>query len=621
MGSWFMLREHGALARSYSMAVRSRLPYGAYGRVNGTTHGELVDGAKFEPNVRIMTFEETQNVSIEDLSSSAVQRLHPNTLLGKSTGDRLLVLPEPIAEAINRSTVNYNPQKLRTNAARYYLSLAEGGAHRPAQESVDVETHLTGVFLQNYASLHNILTEARRRLGMTWRPNRVLDVGFGPATGIVVLNEVFADAHDWDPDRKLAVIIGHPQMKTQATAILQTQIHEQKLKDESEPDDSNGGTTRTVIRQQMPAYGSSAKYDLIIASHQLYRSGFHYPASVDDHTSHLISLLAPNGVLVLMERGDPSGFESIARARQIMFRPEDTQDVSKTPRPYKGNAQSEQTDFNLRIVAPCAHQGKCPLQVELSRRNQGKDPAFFNWCKFAQMVQRPKFSQELKKGQVLAQKWENDGTDGTAVPKGKGGKSLSGGGRPFGKSYETATHSYIVVQRDGVSDERDSWPRILRPPLKRDKHVIMEVCSPSSNIEHWTVTQGYDKEAYHDARKASGGDLWALGAKVVQQRGGNRSRISKLAKKIDPTKPAAIKPEGDEAIDLAWLKSAEYKSEKIRRKQTLTRGADPSPYEDVSNELDEYFTALTVSDSKKSRQGDAKLHTSQHVEKKGTMKW
>lgn len=463
------------------------------------------------------------------------QRLHPHNALGKTTGGELLVLPSKISEYISELTLNQHPQDLRQKVARYYVDLGRTAVHRPAVDKADTDSHLLGVFLQSYASTYSVLKEAQRRMGEEeWRPKKILDVGFGPATGIVALNEVMKDVPDWNPDRKNSVIIGNGAMKKRAKGILKAQ---------EEPEEGEEGSTN--ISHRLPGYNSTKKYDLIIATHQLYRSDFHFPASVDDHTAHLLSLLEPDGILVLVERGDPKGFESIARARQIMLRPEDhaTGDISKTPRVWKGGRkvssaedQKLEAPYKVKVLAPCSHHGTCPLSVGLDKRVRSKNSGFYNWCKFGQMVQRPKYMIELKKGQYLASKWDEE-TPG----RGPGGKALAGSGRPGGKSFETASHSYLIVQRSDnkpieTFSSSDSWARVLRPPMKRDKHVIMEVCSPTAEIEQWTVTKGFNKQAYHDARKATGGDLWALSAKSFQARGGNRKALAKAERAVERSK-------------------------------------------------------------------------------------
>lgn len=59
-----------------------------------------------------------------------------------------------------------------------------------------------------------------------------------------------------------------------------------------------------------------------------------------------------------------------------------------------------------------------------------------------------------------------------------------------------------------------SLPRTVLAPMKRRGHVIFDLCTPEGKIERWTVPRSYSRQAYHDARKARWGDLWALGAKT-----------------------------------------------------------------------------------------------------------
>lgn len=624
--------------RGYARAAiksGSRLKY----QDSANVYAELVDEGQIEPNVRIMSMENVDqehnyasHAPQNDPSyySSRSERMHVDTLAGKSYGARTLELPQVYSDIITNATKNYTPTRLRQSASRYYKSLAEQEAHRPATETLDVETHLTGIFLQNFASLHNVISEVIRRKGSDWNPKRVLDVGFGPATGMIVLNELMPET--WTPERKVAVVIGHSNMKKYASAMLSNRepafkdvVEEEVVEEtegtqevieeleeeieeivEDEIEEKDGQGQRTVLRSHLPPYGSPSKYDLIIATHQLYRSGFHYPASVDDHTTHLISLLAPGGVLVLVERGDPTGFETIARARQIVLRPENSRDnVSRTYKEFK--------DSEIRVIAPCSHHGKCPLQVGLEKRNAGKDPAFFNWCKFGQVIQRPPFVSELKRGKILAQKWTVQTEDGSF--RGQGGRALSGGGRPFGRNTETATHSYIVFEKKPQDESQvtqvPDWPRVMRSPMKRDKHVIMEVCAPSAQIEQWTVTPSFNKAAYHDARKAAGGDLWALGAKTVQNRGGNRTKFTRFvdSTKQKDTRTTTTTEDDSSVVDQAW-------EGKGPRKPIQQQEEDTGVFSDA------YFKDLaSVFDSKRYRDDEKRWSKARYFEKRSRDKW
>ncbi|KLU82990.1 hypothetical protein MAPG_02057 [Magnaporthiopsis poae ATCC 64411] len=86
-----------------------------------------------------------------------------------------------------------------------------------------------------------------------------------------------------------------------------------------------------------------------------------------------------------------------------------------------------------------------------------------------------------------------------------------------------------------------SLPRNIRPPLKGRGNVAMDVCTPAGTLERWTVPKSFGKQAYHDARKARWGDLWALGAKQREARPPRLGRpgselLTDLARPLGPGK-------------------------------------------------------------------------------------
>lgn len=490
---------------------------------------------------------------LSDASSKAglMYRSDSRSQAACSPNHSTLIMPEPLSKCISNMTFKWNPQDLRQEVSALYKRLSSGVSHCPASESIEVEAQIVGFFLQNYAALTNVLSEAKKRLP-DWKPKTVLDIGFGPATGILAANGLFGN----ELLRKVAIIFGHPRMSRRAAELLSVQEEE-------------GGATRTVIRHAVPLTSSTTRYDLVIATHQLYESSDMSQGISDNRARRLAQLLAPGGVLILIERGDPFGFESIARARQVLLRPEDRNNVARKFVNLQTTPDSE--PVALKIIAPCSHHGVCPLQMGLFTRQAAQNPAGQKWCRFEQVVQRPRFTVELKKGQYLSQKWvETEERYG----RGPGGKSLAGSGRPYSVNMEKAGFSYLVIQRarkeDLVEDKLQmrnesvasnqlaagstsslysqtpapvqpiesasfdaDLPRIMRNPIKRKGHVTMEVCAPSGNIEHWTVPASFGQQAYRDARKSHGGDLWALGAKTVQLRGG----LKKQPLSQEPSKP------------------------------------------------------------------------------------
>lgn len=67
----------------------------------------------------------------------------------------------------------------------------------------------------------------------------------------------------------------------------------------------------------------------------------------------------------------------------------------------------------------------------------------------------------------------------------------------------TPQDKYRVMQVDARS-----WPRLIRPPLKKGGHVTLDACCPSGDLLRFTVAKSAGRQAYQDARKARHGDLY-----------------------------------------------------------------------------------------------------------------
>ncbi|KAK9430006.1 hypothetical protein V1505DRAFT_393714 [Lipomyces doorenjongii] len=586
-------------------------------------------------------------------------RFHRHTLLGKARL-RSVELPEAVNTVIGGTPSEMKQLRRDVQMIYHHASRASrtGSAAKPASKSLKsiletphrglVDAHLAAMFPQNFTSALYALSETRRRLGPAWRPQRVLDVGNGPATGVLALNEVFEGSESWKPARIQCVVFGDMLMARRGMQMLEEQKREHlmnKAQGESKTTtinrdnvDLEGGVrserddevathfaadgegavasgqqseSRTAEAENPtiadnlvndaggshgvdPRYDNvkfrlnrlpgkeGGKFDLITVMHHLVLPTEKKPSISDKRIKDLLELLAPGGVLVIVERGNIFGFERIARARELILRPDNRRptllsernlrkmwDADKQLSPdgfskdFTGTVNVEEIEEvydeeeltdeerqelqqlmdqnpilpdrrkvfdGLRIIAPCPHHRQCPMQF----RNVDENATRSHWCHFPQMMQKPRWLIELKKGKWLAMQWKG------GKKSDKPGLRISGKGRSGSRNFEVARLSYLVVQREeqtlsdteatGVQEPVNlpahadltrslHWPRLINQPLKRDKHVILDLCTNNGYIERWVVSKSAGKQEYHDARKANWGDLWALSAKTQNVRG------------------------------------------------------------------------------------------------------
>ena len=145
-------------------------------------------------NSRVITREEAYRKYREpdwakDIVTERGSKFDPRTLAGKMSLSGTIKMNPVVADAINDHILKpHVPNHLRQSAANYYLELQQNKIHRPCKTPMEVDSHIASIFLQNYGSLYQSLYELRKRCidaGKEFNPQRVLDVGYGPATGIV----------------------------------------------------------------------------------------------------------------------------------------------------------------------------------------------------------------------------------------------------------------------------------------------------------------------------------------------------------------------------------------------------------------------------------------------------
>jgi ribosomal protein RSM22 (predicted rRNA methylase) len=419
----------------------------------------------------------------------------------------------------------------------------------------EADTFIAAVMPQIYASAISVLVETRKRLGGQWLRGMakeggpaVLDVGGGGAAALAWRDVMRAELGM--TLGRATVVTGSETLRYRASRLLENTTFIPRL---PEP----------VGQESQPR----KRYDVIVASHLLWPIKEDYMRK--DTVQTLWSLLNPNGgVLILLEKGVPRGFEVVAGARQLLLEKHvaspgsngfeaSLEDVKSGE---KGRYVEKETGM---IVAPCTNHGRCPLYRTAGVRKGRKD-----WCYFSQRYFRPGFLQK-----ILGAKSRNyDDVEFSYLsvmrgrdhrlkefdPRGKGfeqgdvatERAANGYGPKLQQDVEEGDDLGVVQDHGGLeasidadevenmTDEQDphplSLPRTILQPIKRKGHVLIDVCTPSGTLERWVVNRKCGKQVFRDARKAQWGDLWALGAKSRTERRvklGRSKEEEKLANK------------------------------------------------------------------------------------------
>ncbi|NUR91178.1 MAG: rRNA methyltransferase [Nonomuraea sp.] len=156
----------------------------------------------------------------------------------------------------------------------------------------------------------------------------------------------------------------------------------------------------------------------------------------DRHADVVRWLAQDSGMVVIVEPGTPAGYANIATARQTL------------------------TESGLNIVAPCPHDGPCPIQ-------QGRD-----WCHFSVRLPRSPLHRRVKSGTL---------------------------------GFEDEKFSYVAAVRGEWSR---AAARVLRHPQKRKGVVALRLCTEDDGVRDVIVSKRQG-EVYRLARDVDWGDDWS----------------------------------------------------------------------------------------------------------------
>lgn len=213
-------------------------------------------------------------------------------------------------------------------------------------------------------------------------------------------------------------------------------------------------------------------------------------------------------VLVFIEPGTPKGFRLIYSIRDWALKTMNRNEVN--------------------VIAPCPHEGICPLAVHAK-----------SWCHFSQFT--AKYPSE-----VISR------VDGEF-------------------DSENEKYSYIALKRGNVpryysaesslnlAEESFLWPRLVRPTIRRTRHVTFDVCR-EGEIERIVLSKGKtEKKIYRMIRKAHWGDLWPY----------KNTEKDRLMENKKPKKPKGSKK--PDAPEMPEAPKPTKKSKMIKKLRNLKR--------------------------------------------------
>jgi ribosomal protein RSM22 (predicted rRNA methylase) len=575
---------------------------------------------------RLHLEEEYEEVDAEEAEDDDFMRAHPLTVAGRSKPSPSTVfLPkETLVDPTSQLLTRTNHKHLEESANRIFggrglpFSAATPSARQGKEQkpipldpshsdmgNIEADTYIAAVQPGTYASVTATLVEVRRRLGSSWiehllqnkKGGAVLDAGSG-GVGVLAWHEVLKA--DWArmqeesgrtsqgdvPLGQATVLTGSGTLRHRASQMLENTTFIPRIPDSAINEaDANTDQPRKL-------------YDLIIAPHTLWPLRQEYLRK--EQVAKYWSLLNPKGgVLILLEKGLPRGFEVIAGARDLLLQRHiaspgstavETSVEEQTSKPDE-DTRFFQKDIGM-IIAPCTNHSPCPMYQSPGISHGRKD-----FCFFSQRYIRPPYLQRILN--ATDRNHEDVQYSYLAVQRGRDQRQeahdLNGRGfvqdeattdKAFeGHEWKSGAPAELITEAD-VNPL--TLPRLILPALKRRGHIILDVCTPAGTLERWTVPRSFSKQAFRDARKARWGDLWALGAKTRIPRnvrlGRPRDEFDKKGRRIKAPKKMVVEigvsERGDEGAKIK--RDGRYgKDRKIRgsggrkgRKKPLDFGDD-----------------------------------------------
>lgn len=317
-------------------------------------------------------------------------------------------LPAWIVAALDRKLEHVSRSDLRARAQQASETYRAGGTSAIIRSDEDALAYAVVRMPATYAAVRAALAQTTQ-IVPDFAPALLLDVGAGPGTA------TWAAADAWPSLRQAALVDRNAPLLALARALR----------------DAAGAPAfdmSVLPGDAVATLGAAPKADVVLASYALAELA---PAALNRVLAKLWSLA--ERLLVIVEPGTAAGFKRVLAARDLLL---------------AGGAT---------IIAPCSHEGRCPLAQEA------------RWCHFNERLARSR-DHLLSKG--------------ASVP------------------YEDEKFIYLVAGKAFGSVARGR--RILATPKVSKVSVALTLCAPGA-VEPRLVARR-DKEAYVAAKRLDWGD-------------------------------------------------------------------------------------------------------------------
>eukprot|EP00916_Digyalum_oweni_P006593 GHVL01011265.1.p2 GENE.GHVL01011265.1~~GHVL01011265.1.p2 ORF type:complete len:500 (-),score=134.67 GHVL01011265.1:1835-3133(-) len=377
-------------------------------------------------------------------SSSDIPRKLPSRFVEDEENEKRLEREEFSKKPeLHEISQHFNVEKLLPTVSeitKLAIAQADDKKHKYYKMTYSPEGAIAIVALRYpamYASLYRILYEISKRC-INFKPTSLLEYSAGAAPGTIAAQHIFPDSFN-------------DILCVEESKYL-SQIGEYLTCD------------YPSVYWQSCLYDNIKKYDIVICAWKMMEM------NDQDSRNILIKKLwnrvNTGGVLILLEKGTPTGFRYMHVAREIFI----------------GDLGSDKFHF----IAPCPHESVCPFALT------GRDWCHFSqkWLKLPHPVYRLGSKAKTEKEERFSY---------LSIRKGPGPRSLY----------------YDENEAPTVEEKSYFWPRLVSPPILSGRHVLMDVCSRPNNFQRISATKCRPHSfGYQFARNSMWGDLWHFSKKV-----------------------------------------------------------------------------------------------------------